>query len=46
MQESCSYGSVGVRGGNEPLYPEQKHDEQLHNSMLSLDPRTRRSYFL
>ena len=22
MQESCSYGSVGERGGNEPLYPE------------------------
>ena len=22
MRESCSYGSVGVRGGNEPLYPE------------------------
>ena len=23
MQESCSYGSVGERGGNEPLYPEE-----------------------
>jgi len=23
MQESCSYGSVGERGGNEPLYPER-----------------------
>ena len=23
MRESRSYGSVGVRGGNEPLYPEQ-----------------------
>jgi len=22
MQEICSYGSVGERGGNEPLYPE------------------------
>ncbi len=22
MQEFCSYGSVGKRGGNEPLYPE------------------------
>jgi len=22
MQESCSYGSVGERGGNKPLYPE------------------------
>ena len=22
MRESRSYGSVGVRGGNEPLYPE------------------------
>jgi hypothetical protein len=27
MQESCSYGSVGERGGNDPLYPEdQKSD--------------------
>ncbi len=23
MRESRSYGSVGERGGNEPLYPEQ-----------------------
>ena len=23
MRESRSYGSVGVRGGNEPLYPEK-----------------------
>ncbi len=22
MREICSYGSVGERGGNEPLYPE------------------------
>ena len=22
MQESCSSGSVGERGGNKPLYPE------------------------
>jgi hypothetical protein len=22
MQESCSYGTVGERGGNEPLYPD------------------------
>lgn len=22
MQESCSYGSVGEREGNDPLYPE------------------------
>ncbi|HKJ31427.1 MAG TPA: hypothetical protein VKA34_06340 [Balneolales bacterium] len=23
MREICSYGSVGERGGNEPLYPEK-----------------------
>ena len=23
MRESCSYGSVGERGGNEPLYLER-----------------------
>ena len=26
MRESRSYGSVGERGGNEPLYPEVKID--------------------
>ena len=25
MRESRSYGSVGERGGNEPLYPEVKY---------------------
>ena len=30
MRESCSYGSVGERGGNEPPYPELEHrDEPL-----------------
>jgi hypothetical protein len=24
MRESCSSGSVGERGGNEPLYPEDE----------------------
>ena len=24
MRKSCSSGSVGERGGNEPLYPEKK----------------------
>ena len=24
MRESRSYGSVGERGGNEPLYPESR----------------------
>jgi hypothetical protein len=27
MQESCSYGSVGERGGNDPLYPEDQKSE-------------------
>ena len=30
MRESCSYGSVGERGGNEPPYPElELRDEPL-----------------
>ena len=29
MQESCSHGSVGERGGNEPLYPEPFFDDLL-----------------
>ena len=27
--ESRSYGSVGERGGNEPLYPEVIHNETI-----------------
>jgi hypothetical protein len=27
MRESCSYGSVGERGGNGPLYPEDQRSD-------------------
>ena len=34
MREICSYGSVGERGGNEPLYPE------IEPLYASKDPET------
>ena len=34
MRESCSYGSVGVRGGNESLYPELTQ----HVDLASISP--------
>ena len=30
MREICSYGSVGERGGNEPLYPEKSKYKFLY----------------
>jgi hypothetical protein len=42
MQESCSYGSVGERGGNEPLYPEMVNGQfgnwklEIENKILNL----------
>jgi len=32
MREICSYGSVGERGGNEPLYPEKKRARNMLKS--------------
>ena len=37
MQESCSYGSVGERGGNEPLYPEEHTSEQILNFRATIE---------
>jgi|GEM_PF-6492673 len=34
MREICSYGSVGERGGNEPLYPETLN-HQLQRRFLT-----------
>jgi hypothetical protein len=36
MQESCSYGSVGERQGNEPLYPENLSKIKHFMDRLSL----------
>jgi hypothetical protein len=36
MREIRSYGSVGERGGNEPLYPER--DEAIPQNSKSLHP--------
>jgi hypothetical protein len=35
MQESCSYGSVGERGGNEPLYPEMVNNDKVYKDKIS-----------
>lgn len=32
MRESRSYGSVGERGGNEPLYPEGQTGDTFNKS--------------
>ena len=41
MREIRSYGSVGERGGNEPLYPETANDEcrksKVKKSIIVLD---------
>ena len=40
MRESCTYGSVGVRGGNEPLYPEKiitVNDKELEITLARQD---------
>jgi hypothetical protein len=34
MRESCSYGSVGERGGNEPLYLESLLSAYLNNEVM------------
>ena len=34
MQEICSYGSVGERGGNEPLYPETQDTRHKINARM------------
>jgi len=34
VQESCSHGSVGERGGNEPLYPEPIYKRFIGNSTV------------
>jgi len=54
MRESCSYGSVGERGGNEPLYLEsamtiaiivKKKDSSINclTSLVFEDPRVLRT---
>ena len=46
MRESCSYGSVGERGGDEPLYPDKKNKplqvfiSQGFQNLLSGDDET------
>jgi hypothetical protein len=38
MREICSYGSVGERGGNEPLYPEVNSEpERLEHLLEEFD---------
>ncbi len=39
MRESRSYGSVGGRGGNEPLYPENGPNLRLSIYFYTLFPR-------
>lgn len=37
MRENRSYGSVGERGGNEPLYPESYIRQNIENRKLYSD---------
>ena len=51
MRESRSYGSVGVRGGNEPLYPETPNVGiavgifSIYSEGWFMNPGTRKSVY-